>query len=86
MAGCGVATLAGVSWAKYNSRASNDEESFGMQIKTRPGLEDYKLEEVAKHKNAETGVWVTYNRVCNMKNRLLQNGSTKVSMHSSDCN
>ena len=25
-------------------------------------------------------------RVCNMKNRLSQNGSTKVSMHSSDCN
>ena len=25
-------------------------------------------------------------RVCNMKNQLLQNGSTKVSLHSSDCN
>ena len=60
LASCGVATLAGVSWAKYNSRASNDEESSGGQIKTRPGLEDYKLKEVAKHKNAETGVWVTY--------------------------
>ena len=35
---------------------------------------------------SSAAITVHIGRVRNMKNRLLQNGSTKVSMHSSDCN
>ena len=62
LAGIGAAILTGVAWTKYNTRA-NCSTKVSERVEAgvaRSGLPDYKLNEVAKHKSADTGVWVTY--------------------------
>ncbi len=61
IAGLGAATLAGLAWNGYKSTANcaAAEESLSAGA-ARPGLPEYRLEEVATHKTEDTGIWVTY--------------------------
>ena len=65
LAGLGGMTLAGVTWMQYKSQVSCCTTDTSKEVKIEAGvvhssLPDYKLEEIARHKGAETGVWVTY--------------------------